>query len=308
MRRFALSFMLALAVNPLACAHLFTDDTGRTVEAEIGGVRGANVILARGGVAGQWPIAKLSAADQAYVQEWQKSHSGIKQLQTRIDERDGIGERGLFQSNASDSATSPPLPGVSTDTKQSYKHCVVTLNNPNAIDATALKVDYVLYSIQPDGSVDAEAGSQSVDTLAAARNFTLITEGMSLARTKTTRMTLNVNVSRTSGSVSTGSKTTHTRERFGGGWVRVRGADGTLLGEDKRLQPELQKLDPPWVGTKTVNPESIPMLSSLDGLLELLKNLPKPPGASSTKSAPTSPPTGDKKPPLPPGFPPPPGR
>ena len=297
--------LLSIAVffTPQARAHLFTDDMGRTVEAEIGGVRGAHVILARGGVAGLWPIAKLSAADQTFVQEWQKSHSGIKQLQTRIDERDGIGERGLFTSSA-EGAAPLPLPGVTTDTKQTFKHCVISLNNPNTIDATALKVDYVLYAILPDGSVDVEAGSQPMDVLAASKSATLITEGMSLSRTKTTRMTLNVNVSRSNGSVSTGKKTTRTSERFGGGWVRVRGADGSLLGEAKRLQPELQKLDPPWVGAKTVDPESIPMLPSLNGLLELLKNLPKPPGAPTSQDTST---TG-KKPPLPPGFPPPPGR
>ncbi|MBL9142171.1 MAG: hypothetical protein JNM99_00695 [Verrucomicrobiaceae bacterium] len=302
MRYFA-CLLLTTLVTPLARAHLFTDDMGRTVEAEIGGVRGDHVILARSGVAGLWPTAKLSAIDQAFVREWRTTHSGIKQLQTRISERDGIGERGLFTSSASSPAP-PSLPGVSTDTKQSFKHCVISLANPNICDATALKVDYVLYAIQPDGSVDAEAGSQSLDVLAASKGATLITEGMSLSRTKTTRMTLNVNVSRSSGSVSTGKTTTRARERFGGGWVRVHGADGSLLGEAKSMQPELQKLDPPWVGAKPVNPETIPMLPSLDGLLELVKKLPKLPGASTGKIAPAS----DQKPPLPPGFPPPPGR
>ena len=303
MRYFASLLLLTMLVTPVARAHLFTDDMGRTVEAEIGGVRGDHVILARSGVAGLWPIAKLSASDQAFVREWRTLHSGIKQLQTRINDRDGIGERGLFASPAA-SPTAPELPGVSTSTKQSFKHCLISLSNPNTIDATALKVDYVLYAIQPDGSVDAEAGSQPLDVLAAAQSATLITEGMSLSRTKTTRMTLNVNVSRSSGSVSTGKTTTRASERFGGGWVRVHGADGSLLGEAKSMQPELQKLDPPWVGAKPVNPEAIPMLPSLDGLLELLKNLPKPPGASTGKAAPAS----DQKPPLPPGFPPPPGR
>lgn len=39
-------------------AHLFTDDQGRQVEAEVAGMRGENVILATQGVRGQWPVAR----------------------------------------------------------------------------------------------------------------------------------------------------------------------------------------------------------------------------------------------------------
>ena len=293
--------LLALALSSVLQARTFTDDSGRTVEAELVGVRGENVVIERQGVAAQWPMAKLSAADQAFVREWQQTRSSVPKLSVRIFERDGLGEKGAFpeEKGASASPGLPGLPGgpppnlpgvVQTEQKARYKHYDVDITNPASVDAHQLKVDYVLYVILPDGSVSTGSGSQKLAGLAAGQRATVKTEAITFTRTKTTALTLNINANRSGGSVTTGQKTARSTEKFGGAWVRVRGVDGTLVGEAKALTPELERLDPPWVGAKETEVEPLPVLKALDGLLELLKNLPKPP----------EPPKGI----LPPGFPP----
>lgn len=279
-------------------ARIFTDDAGRQVEAELAGERGANVVLFRQGVAAQWPLAKLSAADQAYVREWRQTRSAVPKLSVRIFERDGVGEKGVFAEKESANPGPPGLPPLpanvpgirETEEKVRYRHYDADITNPAQVDAHRLKVDYVLYVIMPDGTVGTESGSQTIPGIPAGQRATVKTEAITFARIKTKTLTLNINASRAGGSVSTGTKTTRSTERFGGAWVRVRGVNGSLLGEARSLHPELERLDPPWVGAKEAEVEDIPVLKALDDLLDLLKKLPKPP--ELPKGA------------LPPGFPP----
>lgn len=283
---FSLVVLSGLSLIPLqrASAHLFTDDQGRTVEAEVVGLRGANVVLATQGVRGQWPVARLAPPDQAYVKEWQATSTAVKRVVVQMNERDGIGEKGAFKTETSASPGPPkdlPL-APQTDSKAAYKHYDLQVTNPAGVDASRLHVDYVLYVIQPDGGVGTNAGGQALDTLPAGKTATLKTEAATARSTKTSKLKLSVS----SNSVSTTEKTSRSRERFGGGWVRVTGADGSMIGEAKQLTSELAKLDPPWVGTDPKSASDAPMLKSLNGLLELLKNLPKPPGGKEKEAPP----------------------
>ncbi len=280
---------LGLAAFQSASAHLFTDDQGRQVEAELVGLRGPNVVLATQGVRGQWPVARLAAPDQAYVKQWQAGSTVVKRVVVQMNERDGMGEKGTFKSETSDRPGLPKdLPfAPQIDSKETYKHYDLQITNPAGVDASHLHVDYVLYVIQPDGSVGTNAGTQALDILPAGKTTTLKTEAATAKSTKTSKLKLAVS----SNSISTTEKISRSRERFGGGWVRVTGADGGIIGEAKQLTAELAKLDPPWVGTDRKDTSDVPVLKSLDGLRELLKNFPKPP---ETKESPS----------LPPGFPP----
>lgn len=309
----SLSFSFALVSlmpSTALLARTFTDDAGRQVDAELVGVRGENVVIARQGVAAQWPLAKLSPADQAYVREWQQGRSAVAKLSVRIFERDGIGEKGVFSAEKGKGSAGglPGLPGApalplapQTEQRSRYKHYDADITNPAAVDANQLKVDYVLYVIMPDGTVGTESGSQKLASLAAGQRATVKTEAITFTRTKTTSTTLSINANRLGGSVTTSQKTSRSTERFGGAWVRVRGVDGSLLGEARSLHPELERLNPPWVGAEESEVEEIPVLKALDGLLELLKNLPKPPGVSISTSDSSSTTTGNSaNPPMPP--------
>jgi len=291
---FILLATLALAPLRLVNAHLFTDDQGRKVEAELVGMRGENVVLATQGVRGQWPVFRLAPADQAYVRQWQASSAAVGRVIVQMTEHDGIGEKGTFKQETEGGPALPKdLPfAPQTESKATYKHYNLQITNPATVDASHLRVDYVLYVVQPDGSVGTNAGSQPLSNLPAGKTVALKTEGATARSTKTTKLKLSIS----NKSVSTTEKTSRSQERFGGGWVRVRGANGDVIGESKRLTAELAKLDPPWVGAEPKETESIPMLKSLDGLLELLKNLPKPPGPAT--------PGGKESSLLPPGFPP----
>ena len=272
-------------------AHLFTDDQGRQVEAEIAGLRGANVVLATQNVRGQWPVARLSPPDQAYVKEWQAANSAVSKVQVQITERDGIGERGEFP--VADRGGQPALPeglpiAPAKETRAVYKHCDLVIQNPAVVDANHLRVAYVLYLVKPDGTVGSNAGTQTLTRVPAGQSARLKTEGLNAARTKATQLKLSIN----SNNVSLNERNVRSRDEFGGCWVRVYGTDGSLIGESRRLSPALTKLDPPWVEAEVQ--EDIPVLTSLDGLKELLKKL-LPPETSQDKSP--------GLPPLPPGFP-----
>ena len=282
-----LILILIAAFAPLAAsARLFTDDHGRQVEADIVGLRGANVVLATHGVRGQWPIARLSPADQVFVKQWQTTSTTINQLTLRIFERDGVGENGAFKEERE--AGVPPFPfAPKTETKSIYKHYDLEVNNPAAVDAAYLKVDYVLYVIQPDGTVGTNAGSQRVDNLSAGKSTTVKTEGIAANRVKTTKLKVAVS----NNSISAAERTSRASGRFGGCWARVSGANGEMITQTKQLTDELAKLDPPWAGATQKSEDTIPVLKSLDGLLELLKSLPKPTDKKSEG-------------PLPPGLPP----
>ena len=264
----------------------FTDDQGRSVQAELVGIRGANVVLATGQVRGQWPLARLSPVDQAYVREWQATHTAVKHVQLQVTERDGLGERSEFKGGET-AAPNPlsglPFPGA-PEVKASYKHYEIAVNNPAAVDASFLKVAYVVYVIQPDGNIGTQAGVQSVEKVETSGSTRLLTEGVSASRTKSTQLKIAL----TNGSLSVGQKTQRSREQFGGIWVKVSSPDGTPIGELKRLTPALAQLNPPWQEADVA--EEIPVLESLEGLLEKLKKvLPPPPGGKGFPRFPGAP-------------------
>lgn len=298
---FVVTFLACLAAVAQAQAHLFTDDQGRQVEAELAGIRGKHVILATQQVRALWPLAKLSAADQDYVREWQKTSTAVQRVTVQTFERDGIGERGEFKKEKGGmpgpGGDSPPkLPiGPQAETRTSYKHYELSIANPGALDASFLKVAYVMYVVQPDGRVGISPGVQNLTSLPAGKAASLTTEGVSVARTKTTQMKLQIS----SNSVSTREKTSRSQERFGGIWVRVSGPDGKRVGEARKLTPELEKLDPPWEEAEVQ--EDLPVLNSLSDLLELVKKMlpaaPPAPGKGKAKSK-------DGPPGPPPGLPP----
>ncbi len=285
---FVAAISLAAATRLTAGPRIFTDDQGRQVEAELVGLRGANVVLAAGVARGQWPLARLSQADQAFVKEWQASNTAVKKVQVQIFEREGIGQKGTFPEAAPAGPSLPsdlPLPG-GREVKAGYHHCELSVQNPADIDANHVRVAYVLYLVKADGSVGSNAESQQVGKIAARQNARITTEGINAARTKATQFRIQI----TDGNLSVDEKTVRSRDRFGGCWVRVYCADGAIIGEAKRLSPELSRLDPPWVETDV--PEDIPLLPSLDGLRELLEKLapPAPPGGLPKTGLPFQPP------------------
>ena len=288
-----MAVVLCASVSFPLFARVFTDDSGRQVEAELMGMRGENVVLGTRGVRGQWPLARLSAADQDYVREWRKTQVPVKKVHVRMLEREGIGERGEFEVKATEKddpiSKLPFVPG--TTVKKSYCHFDVTVLNPAAVDTGGLRADYVLYVIMPDGSLRTGAAGQGMAPIAAGKTASLVTEGVTAERTKTTKLKLAVS----SSSFSVREKAERSAERFGGAWVKVTAPDGTLVGETKQLSPELSKLDPPWEESGGDN-DPIPVLKSLEGLKELLEKL-LPPQPDSGKKA--------SLPGPPPGFPPP---
>ena len=169
-----------------------------------------------------------------------------------------------------------------------YSHFEITVANPSPFDATQLKVAYVLYVVHPDGSVGISPGVQTVKSLPTGQSARLITEGVTATQTKMTKLRVSV----VNESLSVKEKTERSREQAGGVWVRVSGPDGQMIGETKRFSRPLEKLNPPWEEAEVA--EDIPILPSLDGLLELLKN-----------ALPPLPPEGSRPglPPLPPGLP-----
>jgi hypothetical protein len=292
---------LLLSLLPLSSvfAHLFTDDAGRQVEADLVGVRGEHVILARQGVMGLWPKSKLAAADQAYVADWQRSHTGVSKVSVRLFEREGLGEKGEFPETQTAAPSPPPgIPGlVRTEEKASHRHYTVDVTNTSSLDAGQLQVDYILYVMHPDGSVGARSASQTVPSLASGQRQSLTTLAISSVRTRTQALQISLNQGPLGNSISTRTKTSRSSERFGGAWVRVKGLDGSLLGEAQSLHPELAAQKPTWTGP--TEQKEIPLIpGGLDGLLKLIQNLPKPPGASTQAPAAT-PPAGPGLPPLP---------
>ncbi len=287
--------MLVILTALLSPVHArqFTDDQGRQVEAELVGVRGGSVVIASQSVRGLWPIARLSAADQEYVKQWQKTNTAVKHVTVQVTERDGIGERGEFKKAeaATPSPTVPSLPFVPpTETRASYKHYEASIANPGALDAAYLKVAYVVYVVHPDGTVGISPGVQFMESLPAGQSERVQTEGVSATRTKTKQV--KVRISRDA--ISATEKTARSQERFGGVWVRVIGPDGQLIGESRKLTAELAKLDPPWEEAEVH--EDIPELKSLGDLLEMVKKL-LPPAHAEGKASPPAPPPG--LPPLP---------
>lgn len=287
-------------------ARTFTDDKGTTTEAELSGVVGPDVILRRNGVGIRWPLARLSAEDQKYVKSWQANPPATPRLLVRLWEKTGFSPAGTFSDDKNAQPELPNIPGVmEVKKRETYHYYDVDVSNPSSTQANQLSLAYQMYVITADGSLVVEVGSQALPAIAPQQLGKAETKAISSTRTKTT--SLSVQVSRNS--VSTSEKKSTSRERFGGGWVRVYGQDGKVVGEAQKLIPEIEQMKPEWVGPTVAGEGKVERLDQFDGFIkmvqerlekikELLKSLPPLPEPKEDKP---------DAPPLPPGFPKPPG-
>ncbi len=296
-----------MAVTGPALARTFTDDKGTTTDAELSGMVGPDVILRRNGVGIRWPLARLSAEDQKYVKAWQANPPATPRLLVRLWEKTGFSPAGTFSEAPSPQPELPNIPGVmEVKKRETFHYYEVGVSNPSTTQANQLSLAYQLYVITADGNLVVEVGTQALPAIAPQQLGTADTKAISSTRTKTT--SLSVQVSRNS--VSTSQKRSTSKERFGGGWVRVYAQDGKVVGEARNLIPEIEQMKPEWVGPTVAETGKVESLDQFDGLIkmvkerlekiqELLKSLPPLP----------EPPKGDKPEPpsLPPGFPKPPG-
>ncbi len=259
----------------IAEARLFTDDQGRMVEAELLGFTGVNVVLKRNGQAVQWPLAKLSVADQKFVKEWLVESPSSPQVRVNVWEREGIGNQGLFEAKNVGLEIPKNIPMLkSTEEKAKYRYYDLDLSNLGQVDARNLHVSYVIYVIDAANQIVDFNGSQSVEVISPGARDSLSTEAASFVRTKTTSTTLGIGFL---GNLTTGTSTDRAKERFGGIWVRVYGANGEVLGEAKDLHDELERLDFRFTGTTGSGFDGLPVLDSFEKLREFFEKLPKLP-------------------------------
>ena len=273
---FTLPFSLA--------AREFTDADGRTVDAEILGVRDDHVVLSKNGKTGRWPIAKLSPKDQVYVRAWSKDPTTTPKLRVRLFERDGMGETGVFQGKSSKTPLDIPLI-KQTEATANYKHYEADISNDaqSQVDALQLTAAYVLFVINTENQIVPETGFQKIDQIPVGERKTVTTEGITFLRTKTTSLTLGTNPL---GHLNIGSNTDRAKGR-------VYSAEGELLGEAKDMIPELERLDPQWTGSNGV--VEYPLMEAIDAFEKLIEALPKLPEFPDLKDLPKPP-----KPPRPP--------
>ena len=296
--------LLALGASPLP-ARTFTDDKGTTTEAELSGVVGPDVILRRNGVGIRWPIARLSAEDQKYVKAWQANPPATPRLLVRLWEKTGFSPAGTFSDDQNAPPDLPNIPGVmEVKKRETFHYYDVDVSNPSTTQANQLSLAYQMYVITADGNLVVEVGSQALPAIGPQELGKAETKAISSTRTKTTSLSVKVS----GNSVSTSQKKSTSRERFGGGWVRVYGQDGKVVGEAQKLIPEIDQMKPEWVGPTIASSGKVQQLDQFDSFIkmvkerlekikELLKSLPPLPEPKEDKP---------DAPPLPPGFPKPP--
>ena len=280
--RFFLPLLCAIFFSKSTFAEdrTFTDDSGRKMEAELIGFSGENVVLKRNGRIAQWPLKKLSKADIAYAQLWKKSQKSSPKILVRIWEREGIGEMGVINEGKLAPKFGKNIPLLKkTEEKAKYKHYDIDLHNDSPVDASNLILAYVLYVITPSRQVIGEHASEMISTVGAGKRYTLKTQGVTYVRTKVTSTTIGTNLL---GRLQIGSETDRSKETFGGIWVRVYSANGEMVGETKKLIPQLEKMNPQWVSEKNApTPPAAASFEQLEEMLaplkEFLENLPKRP-------------------------------
>jgi hypothetical protein len=207
-----------------------------------------------------------------------------------------------------------PLLKKTRETDQ-YKYYEVDLFNESTKDAGGVTMAYIIYVISPEGTVLPQSDSVSVKRIKAGKRESVSTKSVTFTRTKTTTTTFKIDRVR---GLSTGSDTSRSSERFGGAWVRVYESDGSIVGEARKLHPEIVRLKPAWTGAAGApgkkspdqpNPladlpplSDLPIPASFEALEKILsgliENLPPKPG----DEVPDAP-----KPPAPPRRPKPPG-
>lgn len=280
--RFSFCCFLSLLVSTLfAETRVFTDDRGRQVEAELVGVNGANVALKRGETAAQWPVSKLSQADQQYVKAWLARTPGSPPILVNVWEREGISESGQLEEKASGPGIPKNIPFLkATEEKAKYRYYDIDLSNRTQVDARKVFVSYVIYVIGASNRVLDLSGSAEVEWIPAGQKKTVASRSATFVRTKTTSATFGINPL---GHLTTGTSTDRSKERFGGIWVRAYGADGELLGERKDLHDELERLDFRFTGSTGKEMRKLPVVDSFEKLRELFEILPKPEGGGPPK-------------------------
>ncbi|MEM1440890.1 MAG: SHD1 domain-containing protein [Verrucomicrobiota bacterium] len=298
MRNLISVFAVAFFALGTVDARTFTDDRGRQIEAELLGVVGANVVLKKNGQAVQWPLAKLSQADQAYVSSWLKETPATPKVRINAWEREGIGSEGLFEAKETGPGVPKNIPMLkSTEEKAKYRYYDLDLTNLGQVDAQDLHFSYVIYVIDASNQIVDFSGSQKVEALSPGVREPRSTEAATLIRTKTTSMTFGINAL---GNLSTGTDTDRSKERFGGVWARVYSTNGELLGEAKELHDELERLDFRFTGSTGEGYSELPLVDSFEKLKEFFESLPKPPGGLPKPPEGFPKPPGDlpKKPPF----------
>lgn len=279
--------ILCAATATQGVARTFTDDQGKTTDAELSAIAGDDVILRRSGVPLRWPLARLSKADQAYVKEWQQNPPATPKLFVRLWERRGFSPAGTFSESKDSQPTLPNIPGIiDVEKKDTFHYFDVDVSNPSGTQASQLSLAYQLYVITASGEIVVEAGARALPSISANQVAKSSTQSISTTRTKTTNLTVKAN---RQGVVSTGQNRSRESERFGGAWVRVYAHDGRVVGEDRSLRPEIEETDPAWVGPTSAGTSSVENLgefdafvvqfqSRLEQLQKFLRSLPPPPG------------------------------
>jgi len=285
---FFASLSIFALLPSLGVARTFTDDKGRQIEAEMIGVNGGNVVFSKGGKSAQWSIAKLSTADQQFVNAWGHDPATTPSIVVNVWEREGIGSAGRMTGTSG-----PDLPKnipllKATEEKEKYRYYDVDLSNNSQVDANKVDLKYVIYVIDASNKLVDLADQEAIETIPAGKKATVPTKAATMVSAKTTSATFGVNPL---GGLTTGSTTDRSRERFGGIWARVYSNDGKLLGERKQLHDELERIDIPWTAAPVQKFAEIPLLESFEKLEELFGKLPKLPEG-------LKPPPGLPKPPF----------
>lgn len=302
----ALLFSFLLVPAGSMFARVFTDDQGRSAEAELAGVIDKDVLLRRSGVEMRLPLAKLSKPDQRYVKEWQSNPPVTPKLSVRLWKREGFSSAGTIAKEAGGPPGVPNIPGIhEVEKRDTFHYFEVDITNPSATQANLLTLSYQMYVIPPSGSVIVEVGKEVVPAVNPGKRVAVSTKAISTSRTKTTTLKLTSGLF---GGVSTGQQSKRDRERFGGAWVRVYSHDGKMVGEARELDRDLQQLKPAWVAPTHADTPAVEggldgfdkfvqqVREKLGAIEEFLKKLPPPPvpGGGENKS------DKPKPPPLPP--------
>ena len=139
---------------------------GRSTEAELAGVTGQDVLLRKSEVEMRWPLAKLSPADQAYVNEWQANPPITPKLGLQIWKKEGISPAGTFAEEPGGPDGLPNIPGLhEVKKKDTFHYFAVDITNPNSTQASLLTLSYQIYVIPTSGNVIVETATGVVPNM-----------------------------------------------------------------------------------------------------------------------------------------------
>lgn len=235
-----------------AYARVFTDSNGRTIEAEVAGVRGDKVRLTVNGKVAEWPIANLSEEDQKYIAKWELNSPPVK-LILRVWERDGerpSSRPNTYSSSRPNSSRTPNGMGIQ-ESKSDYIHYQLDIVNPSVFDATYVAAQYVAYIIKEDGGIAWKMGTFPIRMVAGKESRSVKTRSIEMLSTKTTSNVPSVSVnSNGTTNLTYKEKISRSKQSNGGIWVKV--FDGAqLVAESKKVSKLVEDralgwpMDPP---------------------------------------------------------------